>query len=134
VAGRRLRSGESDHGRGTHMTPLPHPPPAPRERIRGSRVAAGIGVALGAHFLTVGAMVVGIATDNSDFAAGAGLVVLLAGQAVVFLVCIILGIVLTARREPGFGVGLLIGWAIGVIVAPLAGFGICVWAVNNLNA
>jgi hypothetical protein len=115
------------------MTPPPTPP-APRERIRGSRVAAGIAVALGGHVLSIVALVVGIATDNSEFSAGAGLIALVAGQIVVFLTCIIIGIVLTARREPGFGVGLLIGWAVGAIAAPFAGFGICGWAVNTFNA
>jgi hypothetical protein len=93
-------------------------------------VAAGIGVALLAHLLTVLVMVVGIATDNSEFATGAGLMVMLVGQVVVFLGCLIVGIVLTARQEPGFGVGLLIGWGLGLLVTPVAGFGLCVWLLN----
>jgi hypothetical protein len=110
---------------------VPAPPPgAPRQQIRGSRVAGGVAIALLAHFATIIAMIVAIATDNSDFAAGAGLIIMLIGQVVVFLACVTVGIVLTARRESGIGVGLLIGWAAGVVTAPVAGFGICVMAVS----
>jgi hypothetical protein len=115
---------------GDWNVPPPPRPAAPRSRILGRRVAAGIGVALLAHLLTVLVMVVGIATDNSEFATGAGLMVMLVGQVVVFLGCLIVGIVLTARQEPGFGVGLLIGWGLGLLVTPVAGFGLCVWLLN----
>ena len=59
--------------------------------------------------------------------------VLLLGQAVVFLGCLVTGIILTVKHDGGIGVGLLIGWAIGVIVAPIVGFGVCAWAYSNLN-
>lgn len=109
------------------------PPPGPpaRGRIRGTRVATGIGIALAAHGLTIAAMVVGVATDNSEYAFGAGLIAMLVGQAVVFLACLIVGVVLIARQESGIGVGLLIGWAVGVLVAPVVGFGLCVWMLNG---
>jgi hypothetical protein len=36
------------------------------------------------------------------------------------------GIVLLARGDRGIGLGLLIGWAVGVIVLPVVGFSVCV--------
>jgi len=111
---------------------VPPPPPGarPRRQVQGRRVAVGIAIALLAHLLTVAAMLVALAVDDTEMDVASGAFVLLIGQAVVGVGCLVVGIVLAARNEGGVGVGLLIGWAIGLIVFPAAGFGVCVWAVN----
>jgi hypothetical protein len=42
------------------------------------------------------------------------------------------GIVLLSRRGGyrGLGLGLLIGWAVGVLVVPVVGFGLCIQAIG----
>jgi hypothetical protein len=109
------------------------PPPAgrPRERIRGARIAAGIAAALGGHLLTIAVMIIAAATNNSEMAVGSAMIGMLIGQVIVFLACLSIGIVLIAKSEPGFGIGLLIGWAIGLLVAPFAGFGLCLYLFSG---
>jgi len=109
---------------------VPPPPRRASEPIRGRRVAAGIGIALAAHAATLLLLLGGLLFRDEDFAAGPGLIALLVGQLAVFVGCLTVGIVLTVRQDGGVGVGLLIGWAIGLLVAPVAGFGICVWAFS----
>lgn len=107
------------------------PPPRPASRpIQGRRVAVGIGIALAAHLLSISVIVLGALLQDDDVL-GVGLGVMLIGQAVVFLTCLTVGIVLTAKQDGGVGVGLLIGWAVGLLVAPVAGFGICVLAMEG---
>jgi len=110
---------------------VPPPPRPPGRPIRARRVWAGIGIALAAHLATLLLLFVGLVVDEPDFAAGPGLVALLIGQLLVFLGCLVVGVVLTARQDGGVGVGLLIGWAVGLLIAPVAGFGICVWAFSG---
>jgi hypothetical protein len=111
---------------------VPPPPPAhqPRSAIRAKRVWAGIGVALAAHLLTLLGVLGGAAMGSID-ALGYGVIAMLIGQVVVFLVCLVLGVVLIVRNEGGFGVGLLIGWAVGLLIVPVAGFGLCVWLFSS---
>jgi hypothetical protein len=104
--------------------------PPPRSTIRAKRVWAGIGIALLAHVLTILPMVVAAAVDFDDFAAGVGVAVTLIGQVVVFLGCLVVGVVLIAKNDGGVGVGLLIGWAVGLLVVPVVGFGLCLWLYN----
>jgi hypothetical protein len=112
---------------------VPRPPPdaLPRRPIRGRRVPVGIGIALAAHLLTIVAMLVSMAIDTTEVDAATGFFVLLVAQGVVLIGCLAVGIVLAARNEGGVGVGLLIGWAIGVIVAPVVGSGVCIWANSS---
>jgi hypothetical protein len=98
--------------------------------IRGGRVAAGIGIALAAHLATLLVLVLGLLVDNDDVA-GAGVLTLLVGQFIAFVVCLTVGIVRTVRQDGGVGVGLLIGWAVGLLIVPVAGFGLCVWALSG---
>jgi Ca2+/Na+ antiporter len=108
------------------------PPPNPRP-IRGSRVAIGIGAAIGAHVLSI-ALGIGIGALGIGFGAlftasdhlGAALAAITIGQLLVFVGCLAVGIVLLARGDRGIGLGLLIGWAVGVIVLPVVGFSVCV--------
>ncbi|HET9517010.1 MAG TPA: hypothetical protein VFO77_04720 [Actinoplanes sp.] len=101
-------------------------PPGQRRPIEGRRVAIGVAIAIGAHLLTLAAIPIG-----SLFQDGAilGAFVFLALQGLLFLTLLVVGIVLTVRQDGGIGVGLLIGWALGVLVS----FGGCV-ALLNLTA
>ena len=94
--------------------------PQPRRRpIEGRRVAMGVGIAIAAHLLTLVPMLFGLADPN--FGARAVFIFLIA-QVLVALTLIVVGIVRIVRQDGGVGVGLLIGWAVGVLVS----FGGCV--------
>jgi hypothetical protein len=110
--------------------PPPPPPPGARPRIRGRRVATGLAFALAGHLATIALMLAGLVVGDKGFVSGAGLLVMLGGQLLLFVVCLVVGIVLTVRHD-GVGVGLLIGWAVGLLVAPVSGFGLCVWAIGG---
>ena len=110
------------------MTPPSLPPwppsdwqPSDPRRVRGGRVALGVVGAIAGHVLTI---VLGVAMA----AAGSDLFVyaLLGSQLVLFVACLAVGIVQIAQGDRGLGIGLLVGWAVGVIVLPVIGFGICV--------
>lgn len=116
----------------------PPPPPmrygGPDRPIRGARVAAGIGLAILGHLLTIGLTVLvafleargGLANGDAWF-----LLVGMASQVLLFVGCIVLGILQIVRGDRGIGVGVLIGWAVGVIVLPVVGFGLCIWAFSQ---
>jgi hypothetical protein len=106
---------------------VPPPPPSGDRPIRGGKVAAGIGVAIAGHLVTIGVVVLGILLTS----AAAWLVVALALQVALFAACLTIGIVWIVKRDRGFGLGLLIGWAVGVIVLPVIGFGVCVALLNQ---
>ena len=116
------------------MVPPPPrlPPPKPRSPIKGRRIVAGAAIALGGHLLTVllGLAGWGVAgTDELDVTIMVGLL----SQLVLFLVCLIAGIVLAVRQDGGIGIGLLIGWAVGVLVVPVVGIGVCVAILTSLS-
>ena len=108
---------------------VPTPPPSGDRPIRGGKVAAGIGVAILGHLVTIGIAVLGILASAQ--ASLAWLTVALAAQVALFAACLTVGIVWIVKRDRGFGLGLLIGWAVGVIVLPVVGFGVCVALVNQ---
>lgn len=113
-----------------YMTP---PPPPGQRPIRGARIALGIGIALGAHLLTIGLGVgVGAIAAGSDPVTPA-VITLFATQVLVFLGCLVAGILLIVRSDRGLGIGLLIGWAVGVIVLPVIGVGICIALFATIN-
>jgi hypothetical protein len=94
--------------------------PGPQRRpIEGRRVAIGVGIALAAHLLTLLPMF-GVFVDSGAAVTGAFL--FLIAQVILFVVLLVLGIVRTVKQDGGLGVGLLIGWAVGLIVS----FGGCV--------
>lgn len=113
------------------MTPwnVPPPPRPPSRPIRAGRVFAGIGVAFAAHAATLLLLRLGPLVQGEDFANGPGLNALLIGQLVVFAGCLSVGVVLTVKRDGGVGVGLLIGWPMGLMIMLVAGCGIWVWAI-----
>lgn len=109
---------------------VPGPPPPPRRRLQGGRVGAGIGTALLGHVLSVVAIILAAAADTSS-SVNIGMYVLLGGQALLFVGCLTVGIVLITRDDPSFGTGLLIGWAIGIVAAPVIGIGVCFVAFSQ---
>ncbi|MBB5867243.1 hypothetical protein F4553_000622 [Allocatelliglobosispora scoriae] len=120
------------------------PPPPPREHqqtVRPGRVFIGIGIAIGAHLLTVlaswGLAVLVVQpsgasdyTNDSD-RAGFFLMAALIGQVIVFIAALTVGIILTVRKDGGIGLGILIGWAVGLIITPVVGFGVCVSLISG---
>jgi hypothetical protein len=113
---------------------VPQPPPRPGDRpILGRRVAIGVGIAIGGHLLTIGITVLAAyVAAQSPEPSGAGWLVLgLISQLVLFVACLTIGIVWIVNRDRGIGLGLIIGWAVGVVVLPVIGFGACIVLINN---
>ena len=103
--------------------PAPAPYPPPRRPITLGRIGIGVAIAIGAHLLTLVPILFGFA-DSTWGTAGA--VIFLGLQALLFPTLLTLGIVGIVRQDGGIGVGMLIGWAVGVIVS----FGGCVALIN----
>jgi hypothetical protein len=111
------------------------PPPPPgqpfggREPIRAGHVWAGIGLATLGHLLTIVVTLVALSSGGN-----AVLIMGLGSQAALFVGCLTLGIVLLTRQERrGVGLGLLIGWGVGVIVLPVVGVGACIYMLSRIE-
>lgn len=113
------------------VPPPPTQPWAPQRRpVKGGRIVAGVAIALAGHLLTMVVASAGVAAGSDDVII-AGIYIGLAGQLLVFLACLAVGITLTVRQDGGIGLGLLIGWAVGVLAVPVIGFGLCIAALSN---
>jgi hypothetical protein len=110
---------------------VPQPPRPGDKPIRTGKVWAGIGYATAAHVASVLLAVLLAFVATGDDAVAITLFVGLGGQVVVFIGCLTFGIIWIVKYDRGIGVGLLIGWAVGVLVLPVVGFGLCVWALNQ---
>ncbi|HTJ35871.1 MAG TPA: hypothetical protein VL738_21835 [Dactylosporangium sp.] len=110
------------------------PPPGPERPIRTKRVFAGIGLAFLGQVVViligVAAIVIGNQSGDSENAL-IGFYVEIVLQVLLFLACLIIGIVWIARRDRGLGLGLLIGWGVTVLVFPVVGIGVCLTLVNQ---
>ncbi|HZN19924.1 MAG TPA: hypothetical protein VFB84_17315 [Micromonosporaceae bacterium] len=113
------------------MTP-PATPPSGSPPIRSSRIAVGVGAAVAGHLLTVVlGVAIGAALGNEDYdAVGTGLAVALGGQVLLFVACLVASVLLVTRGDRGLGLGVIIGWAAGLMVTPVVGFGVCIWALQ----
>ena len=113
---------------------VPPPPPQGEDRpIRGRKVAAGLGIAVGGQVLAIGigvAVTILFATSDKSENALLGIYLEMLLQLVLFVACLVVGIVWIVRRDRGLGLGILIGWAVSVIVFPVAGIGVCIALVN----
>jgi hypothetical protein len=89
-----------------------------RRPIERRRVTIGAGIAVAAHLLTLVPML-GVFGDTGSALAGAFLYV--AAQIILFVTLLVVGIVRTVKRDGGLGVGLLLGWAVGLVIS-FAGF------------
>ncbi|MFC7479959.1 hypothetical protein ACFQX7_07855 [Luedemannella flava] len=97
-------------------------------------MAGGIGLALLGHLITIVPCLVVLAqTDPSDDTVGTAVLVGLVGQFLLFVTCLVAGIILLVGQRPfrGVGLGLLIGWAVGLLIVPVVGFGLCVQAFSS---
>jgi hypothetical protein len=101
--------------------------------IQAKRILAGIGIAFGGHLLTILVpwAVAAVVKPGSIDVASTFLMLALIGQVVLAIAALATGITLAVKRDGGIGVGILIGWAIGLIISPILGFGVCVSLINN---
>ncbi len=90
----------------------------------------GIGIAALGHLLTI-VIPWGAALAMSGEAAGNFLALALIGQVILMIGVLAVGITLAVKRDGGVGVGLLIGWAVGLLISPIVGFGVCVSLINQ---
>jgi hypothetical protein len=93
----------------------------------------GIGIAFAGHLLTI---LIGwiLAVVMSGESVALFLFVAAIGQIVVAIAALVVGIILVVRgQDGGVGVGLIIGWSIGLIITPIIGFGVCVALVNSTD-
>jgi hypothetical protein len=99
----------------------PRPPRGAEGRpVRGWRVTAGIGLAVLGH-----AAIVGVASLVSVLGHSVGgLWIVIPAEAALLAVCVTLGVLLLAHGDRGLGLGLLIGWAVALLVAALLWFGL----------
>jgi hypothetical protein len=111
---------------------VPPPPPRGDRPIRGWRVTGGFAIAFVGHLLTV-ALAVPTLTGSGNQSMN-WLVAALIAQAALFVACLTVGIVLLVRGDRGLGLGLIIGWAVGLIVLPVIGFGACVVALRSMGS
>ncbi|MFG2036749.1 hypothetical protein [Dactylosporangium sp. NPDC048998] len=114
--------------------PPPPPQPGPDRPIRTKRVFGGIGLAFLGQVLAIlvglAAVIIGSNSANSENALiGFYLEILL--QILLFVACLVFGIVWIARKDRGIGLGILIGWGVSVLVFPVAGIGVCLAIVNQ---
>jgi ABC-type uncharacterized transport system permease subunit len=109
-----------------HGWSVPPPPPGPDRPIRTGRVFGGIGLAFLGQVVAIGLGALAIYLGDT---AGVYVGVLL--QVLLFVACLVLGIVWIARRDRGLGLGLLIGWGVTVLVFPVVGIGVCIALLNN---
>jgi hypothetical protein len=126
-----------------YWTPPP-PPPEPagsgKRPIQTRRVWAGIGIALGGHLLTIligwlASLIFSSAGESRETQALNFVFIAGAAQVVLAIAALVVGIILAVKgRDGGIGVGIIIGWAVGLIISPVVGFGVCVAIINGSGA
>lgn len=72
--------------------------------------------------------------DTREMGALNGVFAGLVAQGVLFVAVLTASIILSNKGDRSIGLGLIIGWAVGLLVAPVVGFGICVAALNGAGA
>ncbi|HYN96355.1 MAG TPA: hypothetical protein VES42_21135 [Pilimelia sp.] len=115
------------------MTPPPPPqfpppgqPPPGQPPIRAGRIFGGIGIMLAAHAVVTTLVVLGVAGVAGDQASIGLSAVGLVLEVVLLVAAIVVGLRLMNRGDRGLGLGLIIGWPVGLLVLPVIGFGVCV--------
>lgn len=103
-----------------------------RKAVRAPAVWAGIGCSLLAHIVIAGGAVAALAwaPGNVDQLLPSGA---LLAEGALFVAVMVGGIPLIVKGNQGLGLGLLIGWAIGFIVLPLIGMGVCVVQMTQME-
>ncbi len=109
----------------------PAPPSTGARPIRAGRVWAGIGLAVLAQLVLVavllGGLVAAPAWDGWILAAAGAELALLAGT-------VTAAVLLLTRGDRGLGVGLLVGWAVGVVLLPVAGLGVALYLYSQISS
>jgi hypothetical protein len=90
-------------------------------------------MAIAAHLLSIGLSLAVLPLAQGSDRLNLLLITTFASQVTVFLGCLCTGVVLLARGDRGIGLGLLVGWAVGVLVLPVVGVGVCVAVLNVLG-
>jgi hypothetical protein len=97
-------------------------------------VFGGIGLAFLGQLVAIGvgviAVVIGVRGSDSD-GYTLGFVIEVVLQVVLFVASLVVGIVWIVRKDRGLGVGILIGWAVGTLILPVVGIGVCLAVLNN---
>jgi len=94
------------------------PAPTRAQPIRRWRVAGGVCIALTGHVPASGLWLVSLytfvvySTPDSPFFVDCCVILM---QIVLFIGCVVPGVVLIRRGERGIGPGLIIGWAAGIV-------------------
>jgi hypothetical protein len=106
----------------------PLPPGGPDRPIRAWRVAAGTLLALLGHVPTAWLTVAVARMIGGTFLEGGSFWVLLLPlvQVPLMVLCVVPGVLLLRFGDRGFGLGLLAGWAAGVVATVVVGFGVLV--------
>jgi hypothetical protein len=97
------------------------------------QVLSGVGLALLGHICLTVIPMLGI---FAGLGGGGGLWMwaVLAGQAGLFIACVVSAIVLLTRdRYRGVGLGLLIGWGVGLLLMPVLAFVIAFFGYTWFN-
>ncbi|GGK19534.1 hypothetical protein GCM10010124_10180 [Pilimelia terevasa] len=92
-------------------------PAGARRPLPTARTLGGVGLACAAHLVTVLPLLLLFLTEDSPASAGFVFGFPLVGQLAVLVGCVVGGAVLIARRDVALGVGLLIGWLVGLVLA-----------------
>ena len=94
---------------------VPTAPVAPpiRRPVRGRQVLLGGGFAFGGHTL---ALVVTFIIAFTGSVYDSTWVVVVAMEVMLFFACLVCGIVWITSRDRGIGIGLLVGWPVGLLV------------------
>jgi hypothetical protein len=98
---------------------VPAPPDTGTDRpIRAWRIGAGVVLALAGHLgLTWSGLALVRAALGGEYSDGGGILaflVLLSVQAALVVCCALPGLLLLLFGDRGFGIGLLVGWSVGV--------------------
>jgi hypothetical protein len=122
---------------GPDSTPPPPPEQADKHPIRPRRIWTGIGVALSGHLLTI--LIGAFASLIFSSPGGGGEVAVLnfvfiavIGQVILAIAALGIGIFRMVKgQDGGVGVGIIVGWAVGLIISPVVAFGVGVSLVNS---
>lgn len=93
----------------------PVAPAAPRIRgpVQGSKIMLGGGIAFGGHTLALVATAI-VAFTGSVY--DSTWLVIVGIEVLLFFACLVCGIVWVTSRDRGIGIGLLVGWPVGLLV------------------
>lgn len=114
---------------GPPLPPSQAPPPEPGKPIRWWAILLGIGTSVVLLSALNGIAGLFLPHADEDQALTTILVYLPIGIAVLSLLILVGGVLMTIFGDRGYGIGLLTGWALGLIV----GAGVCVAVISTVQ-